>query len=97
MINQEIMLHNPSIGKIIIHLEKELEKVNSTMELRGIAKDPEITLTTLLINFASLSLKEGKDPKKLIKKYFPLILEMLTKIGSNKNKEGGGQLPPPFR
>jgi len=47
------------------------------MEFRGIAKNTETALTTLLVNFVSLSLEKGKDPKQMIDKHFKGILEML--------------------
>jgi len=77
------MLNNLTKGKIIIHVEKENEKINSKMEFRGITKKTEVALTTLLINFASLSKKEGKDPRELIDKHFPEILNMLDNLKGN--------------
>lgn len=64
-------------GKIIIKVENTHGKLNSNMEFRGIAKNAETALTTLLVNFVSLSLEKGKDPKKVIDKHFSSILEML--------------------
>jgi len=64
-------------GKIIIKIESTHGKLNSKMEFRGIAKNAETALTTLLVNFVSLSLEKGKDPQKLIDKHFSGILEML--------------------
>jgi hypothetical protein len=64
-------------GKIIIKLETIKGKLNSNMEFRGIAKDTETALTTLLVNFVSLSLEKGKDPQKMIDKNFQGILDML--------------------
>ncbi len=64
-------------GKIIIKLETIKGKLNSNMEFRGIAKNTETALTTLLVNFVSLSLEKGKDPQKMIDKHFQGILDML--------------------
>ena len=71
------MLQIGTKGKIIIHLEKIGEKVNSNMELKGIAKQKELVLTTLLINFASLSIENDKDPKTLIDKHLNSIIDMV--------------------
>ena len=64
-------------GKIIIKLESNKGKLNSNMEFRGIAKNPETALTTLLVNFVSLSLEKGKDPEQMIERHFQGILKML--------------------
>ncbi len=72
-------------GKIIIHIENEDGKINSTMEFQGIAKQSEVTLTSLLVNFASLAMKKGKDPKNLIDKHLTGILEMLDSIQGGKD------------
>ncbi len=64
-------------GKIIIHIENENGKLNSNMEFSGIAKKPGTALTTLLVNFVSLSKEKGKDPKKLIDKHLEGILQMI--------------------
>ena len=77
------MLQIGTKGKIIIHLEKIGEKVNSSMEFKGIAKQKELVLTTLLINFASLSIENGKDPKALIDKHLNSIIDMV-RLGDQK-------------
>ena len=64
-------------GKIIIKLESVKGRLNSKMEFRGIAKNAETALTTLLVNFVSLSLEKGKDPEQMIEKHFNGIMEML--------------------
>lgn len=64
-------------GKIVIQIENENGKINSNMESRGIAKKSEIALTTLLVNFVSLSLEKGKNPNELIQKHLPGIIDML--------------------
>ena len=71
------MLQIGTKGKIIIHLENIGEKVNSSMELKGIAKQKELVLTTLLMNFASLSIENDKDPKALIDKHLNSIIDMV--------------------
>ena len=71
------MLQTKTKGKIIIQIEKDGDQINSNMELKGIAKQEQVTLTTLLINFASFSLKSNKDPEKLIKMHLDSILQMI--------------------
>lgn len=73
------MLYDRNKGKIIIHVEKEDGKINSTMEYRGITKKSEIALTTLLVNFTSLSIEKGKDPKEIIDKHLAGIIAMIKK------------------
>jgi len=73
------MLQIGTKGKIIIHVEKTGEKVNSNLELTGIAKQKELVLTTLLVNFASLSIENNKDPEELIEKHLKSIIEMVKK------------------
>ena len=73
------MLHVRNKGKITIHLEKDQGKLNSKMVCQGIAKKADVALTTLLINFASFSQKNGKDPKELIDKHLPDIMKMIEK------------------
>lgn len=64
-------------GKIIIKVDNVHGKLNSVMEFRGIAKNAETAITTLLVNFVSLSLEKGKDPQKVIDTHFDGILNML--------------------
>jgi hypothetical protein len=71
------MFSEKNNGKIIIHMEKENDKMNSRMEFRGIAKNAETAITTLLVNFVSLSLEKGKDPHKVIDKHLDGILNMI--------------------
>lgn len=71
------MLYDRNKGKIIIRVEKEDGKINSTMEYRGITKKSEIALTTLLVHFTSLSIEKGKDPKEIIDKHLAGIIEMI--------------------
>jgi hypothetical protein len=71
------MFENNKKGKIVIHIEDDDGKINSNMEFQGIAKKIEISLTTLLVNFASLSIEKGKNPKELIDKHLAGILQML--------------------
>lgn len=70
------MLHERNKGKIIIDIENENGKINSKMVNRGIAKKTEITLTTLLVNFVSLCLEKGKNPKELISQHLDEIIEL---------------------
>lgn len=71
------MFQEKNKGKIIIQVEKENQKINSTLKCNGIAKTPEVALTTLLINFVSLSIEKGKDPKKLISNHLDEIISMV--------------------
>lgn len=73
------MFEDRNKGKIIIQIENDNGKINSNMEYRGIAKKSEIALTTLLVNFASLSIEKGKNPKELIDKHLGGIVETLEK------------------
>jgi hypothetical protein len=71
------MIFEKNKGKIIIHIENDNGKINSNMEFSGIAKKAEIAITTLLVNFASLSLEKGKNPQEVLNKHFEGILKML--------------------
>ena len=73
------MFEDRNKGKIIIQIENDNGKINSNMEYRGIAKKSEIALTTFLVNFASLSIEKGKNPKELIDKHLGGIVETLEK------------------
>ena len=64
-------------GKIIIQIENENGKINSSLVCRGIAKKTEIALTALLVNFVSLSVEKGKNPRELIDQHLTGILQML--------------------
>lgn len=70
---------NKNKGKIEIHLEEVEGNLNSEIIRKGIAREHKNALTALLVNFVSLSLKNGKDPKELIDKHLDGILEMLSK------------------
>ena len=76
------MFHEQHKGKIIIEIEDIQGKVNSSMGRRGIAKRSDIAITTLLVNFASLSIENGKNPKQLIEKHIDGIIDMILQ----KNK-----------
>ena len=71
------MFEERNKGKIIIYIENDHGKINSKMEYHGIAKTPEIALTSLLVNFTSLSLEKGKDPRDIIEKHLSGIVKML--------------------
>jgi hypothetical protein len=81
------MFQEMNKGKIIIHVEDINGKLNSNMEYRGIAKKTETALSTLLVNFVSLSIEKGKDPKKLFESNLNRILEMID--NSKAQKEDG--------
>ncbi len=71
------MLSDKNRGKIIIGIIDENGKLNSHMEFRGIAKNADTAITTLLINFASLCLEKGRNPQALIDKHFKGIVDLL--------------------
>ena len=71
-------------GKIIIQIENENGKINSSLICRGIAKKTEIALTAMLVNFVSLSVEKGKNPRELIDQHLTGILQML---GIEEEKE----------
>ena len=73
------MFNDENKGKIIIRIERENDKLNSGMERTGLARKTNVALTTLLINFASLSLEKGLNPMDIIEKHLPGIIEMLGK------------------
>lgn len=81
------MFQERNKGEIIIHVEDINGKLNSNMEYRGIAKKTETALSTLLVNFISLSIEKGKDPKKLFESNLIGILEMINK-GKAQNEDG---------
>jgi hypothetical protein len=62
------MLTPKNQGKITIFIDRENEKLNSRLRSTGIAKKPEVVLTTLLINFVSYALEHGKDPEEIASK-----------------------------
>jgi len=74
------MFGSRNSGKIVITIEKENEQLNSSLKRSGIAKSIEITLSTLLINFASIAVEHGKNPEDILDKNLPTILR---KIQSN--------------
>ncbi len=80
------MLSDQNKGKIIIYLESENGKLNSEMKRTGLGRKTEVALTTLLVNFASLSIEKGKNPMKLIEEHFENIMEMLQKGKKIHNK-----------
>ena len=71
-------------GKIIIQIENENGKINSSLVCRGVAKNTEIALTAMLVNFVSLSVDSGKNPRALIDQHLTGILKML---GIEEEKE----------
>ena len=72
------MFHQKNKGKISIEIEDVQGRVNSSMSRRGIAKKSETAITTLLVNFVSLSIEHGKDPKQLIEKHIDGIIELVN-------------------
>jgi len=71
--------HNKVKGKIIIQVDKLGDRLDSSIELKGLAKDPDVCITTLLINYISESIRHGKDPKTLFEKNINQLVEMVKK------------------
>jgi hypothetical protein len=72
-------------GKIIITVERENARLNSNMMRRGLARQPDVALTTLLINFVSLALEQDKDPKAIVDSSLQELVEM---VKSKRNPSG---------
>ena len=70
--------HNQVKGKITINIDKVNERLNSSMEFKGLAKDPDVVITSLLINFVSFAIKNGKDPQKIINSHLANIIELFS-------------------
>ncbi len=81
------MFEERNKGKIIIQIESENGKINSSLVCRGLAKKSEIALTALLVNFISLSIEKGKNPKELMDKHLDGILQMLGVEEGKKNEK----------
>jgi hypothetical protein len=64
-------------GKIIITVEDENNKLNSSLVRRGIAKKTGVALTTLLINFVSLAIKEDLDPAAIVHDRLDQLIAMV--------------------
>lgn len=69
--------HDKVTGKIIITVDKIGEKLNSDITTKGLADEPDIVLTTLLVNFVLLAKKNGKDPEKLIENNLKNIISLV--------------------
>ena len=76
------MFNEQNKGRIIISVESEDSRLNSNMERKGIARKPDIALTTLLINFVSLALEKGKDPQAIIDSS---LAELIGIVKSSQN------------
>jgi hypothetical protein len=75
------MFIEKSKGKIIITVEDDHNRLNSSLVRRGIARKPAVALTTLLINFVSLAIEEGHDPAAIVHDRLDHLIEMV------KNRE----------
>ena len=71
--------HDQVKGKITINIDKINDSLNSNIQLRGLANDPDIALTSLLVNFVSYALRNGKDPQKIISNNLEGIIKMVDK------------------
>ncbi len=78
--------HDKVKGKIIISIDKIGENLNSDIQLKGLANNVEITLTSLLVNFASFALRNGKDPSKIVDNNLKEIIKMIEKGEAKKQK-----------
>ncbi len=78
------MFNERNKGKITIDIDSEEEQLNSSMKRKGLAVKPDIALTTLLINFVSLALEKGKDPKTIIDNNLEALIRKV---------KGSGNLP----
>lgn len=75
------MFSEKNKGKITISVEKDNMQLNSSMRCAGIAKEKEVTITTLLFNFVSFAMENDKNPKDIIEKNLDRIIE---KVASGK-------------
>lgn len=73
------MFHEKNKGKITIQIENNEGVVDSKMQRSGIAKKPETAITTLLVNFVSLSMEHNKNPKQVFEKHIDGIIELISK------------------
>ena len=71
--------HDNVKGKIIISIDKIGENLNSNIQLKGLANNVEITLTSLLVNFASFALRNDKDPEKIVEDNLKNIIKMIER------------------
>ncbi len=69
-------------GKITINIDKIDKSLNSSVQLKGLANDTDVTLTSLLVNFVSIAIRNGKDPKKIIDNNLENIISMVKKEGT---------------
>ena len=74
--------HDKVKGKIIISVDKLGERLDSSIELKGLANEPDICITTLLINFISECLRHEKDPKSLFEKNVNRLEKMVKNKGN---------------
>ena len=79
--------HNQVKGKITINIDKVNGRLNSSMEFKGLAKDPDVVITSLLINFVSYAIKNGKDPQKIISSHVTDMIKLFSKDEWNSNDD----------
>jgi len=74
------MYFNDNIkGKIVIEIDKCVDELNSKILFKGLAKDKNVALSTLLINYVLLAKKLEKDPIELLKKNMDQIDKLTNK------------------
>ena len=71
--------HNDLKGKIIINVDKVGERLDSSIALKGLANEPDVLMSTLLINYISTCIKNDKDPKVLFEKNADKLLKLIQK------------------
>lgn len=69
-------------GKIIINVNKTYDKLNSRIEYKGMAQKSEVALSALMLHFAEVAQKMGKNPIELLQKNEKNIENMLKNRGS---------------
>ena len=72
-------------GKILITVEPDNGRLNSSMMRKGLARKPDVALTTLLINFVSLALEQGKDPQAIVDRS---LRELVDMVKAKRNPPG---------
>ncbi len=80
--------HDEVKGKITINIDKIGTKLNSSINFKGLAKNPDVVLTSLLVNFVSFAINNGKDPKKIISQNLDSLIDMVQQNkGSSKTSK----------
>ncbi|MGF1635992.1 MAG: hypothetical protein ACFCUU_02890 [Cyclobacteriaceae bacterium] len=72
-------------GKIIINIDRGENELDSVMQRKGCASNADISISTLLVNFVSLALENGRDPKKVFNANIDSLIDKLSAHSSKKN------------